>query len=129
MNDKDDDLIKTWMNEAGWAQPSPKLKHQILKKIESHPIDYRPVIAPIFWKMMGLGLSGILLYALFFPAQEGSTSSWWQTYYPLHGVAIDINFDFFANTSPQLAYALLIFCCYIYLFPVLMRWWNNRLVS
>lgn len=124
MKIKESDLIQTWMREAGLEQPSTNLKNQILKKIESKSKDYQPVIPPIFWKIMGLSLSVILMYTLFFPTEEGSTSSWWQHYYSLYRLEID-----FKYTSPHLTYALLIFSLYVYLFPILMRWWNNRLAS
>ncbi len=124
MKIKESDLIQTWMREAGLEQPSTNLKNQILKKIESNPIDYQPVISPIFWKIMGWSLSVILFSILFFSTEEGSTSSWWQHYYSLYRLEID-----FKYTSPHLTYAVLIFSLYVYLFPVLMRWWNNRLAS
>lgn len=124
MKIKESDLIQTWMREGGLEQPSTHLKYQILKKIESNPMDYRPVIAPIFWKIIGMSLSVIFLYMLFFPAKEVASSSWWQHYYSLFKVEID-----FKYTSPHLTYAVLIFSLYVYLFPMLMRWWNNRLAS
>jgi hypothetical protein len=126
MKNKETDLIQTWMREAGLEQPSTNLKYQILKKIERNPMEYQPVIPPIFWKIMGFVVSGVLLYALFIPSEEGGTSSWWQHYHPLYKVDIDFNLYY---TSPHLTYALLIFSLYVYLFPILLRWWNNKLVS
>lgn len=127
MKNKNADLIQTWMLEAGTDRPSKNLKYQILEKIENKSVGYRPVIPPLFWKITGIGLLGTFLYFLLTPSKAISPSSWLMKY--SHFFKIDFNFILINNTSPLWAYALLIFSIYVYLFPIVIRWWNNRLAS